>query len=189
MKKLKSKRVIGFDNDDDEFEEPVRKAAKVSTQETMKELALQKEDTTMKKVIAQMMLMKKIQKKKKENNKLGVALIKLAERRKIINAALKKQKRIADEKRRAAQLELERQKKVMREREELLQRVREEEERREREEREEKQRREKERKESRKKRPQVNQKLQLLTKLRDGGKAQQSEVAVKAQLLEVISVY
>ena len=33
----------------------------VSAEETMKELTLQKEDTTMKKVIAQMMLMKQIQ--------------------------------------------------------------------------------------------------------------------------------
>ena len=33
----------------------------ISAEETMKELTLQKEDTTMKKVIAQMMLMKQIQ--------------------------------------------------------------------------------------------------------------------------------
>ena len=33
----------------------------ISAEETMKELSLQKEDTTMKKVIAQMMLMKQIQ--------------------------------------------------------------------------------------------------------------------------------
>ena len=74
-------------------------AAKVSTEETVKELNLQREDTTMKKVMAQMMLMKKIQKKKEENNKLELALRKLSERRKIINAALKKQKEVASEKR------------------------------------------------------------------------------------------
>ena len=77
---------------DDDLEAPVRKAAQVSTEETMKELALQKEDTTMKKIIVQMMLMKQIQKKKEENDKLELALQKLAERRKIINSALKQQK-------------------------------------------------------------------------------------------------
>ena len=40
------------DRGDDELEAPVRTAAKVSTEETVKELTLQKEDTTMKKVIS-----------------------------------------------------------------------------------------------------------------------------------------
>ena len=83
----------------DDTEAPLRLATKVSTEETVKELNLQREDTTMKKVMAQMMLMKKIQKKKEENNKLELALRKLSERRKIINAALKKQKEVASEKR------------------------------------------------------------------------------------------
>lgn len=115
----------------DETEAPLRKAAKVSTEETVKELNLQKEDTTMKKVMAQMMLMKKIQNKKEENNKLELALRKLSERRKIINAALKKQKGVASEKRLEAQRELERQKSVMREKEELIIKLKEEEDRRE----------------------------------------------------------
>ena len=112
-------------------EAPLRKAAKVSTEETVKELNLQKEDTTMKKVMAQMMLMKKIQKKKEENDKLELALRKLSERRKIINAALKKQKSVASEKRLEAQRELERQKQLMREKEELIIKLKEEEDKRE----------------------------------------------------------
>ena len=85
---------------EDEFEASVQNVAQISAEETMKDLALQKEDTKMKKVIAQLMLMKRIQKKKEENVKLEMALQKLAERRKIINSALKQQKQIADEKRR-----------------------------------------------------------------------------------------
>ena len=115
----------------DDTEAPLRLATKVSTEETVKELNLQREDTTMKKVMAQMMLMKKIQKKKEENNKLELALRKLSERRKIINAALKKQKSVASEKRLEAQRELERQKMVMREKEELIRKLKEQEDRRE----------------------------------------------------------
>merc|ERR1719419_950568 len=95
MNKLRAQSSLT--NTDDELDAPVRKAAKLSTKETMKELALQKEDTAMKKVIVQMMLMKQIEQKKEENQKLELALKKLAERRKIINAALKQQKEIADE--------------------------------------------------------------------------------------------
>lgn len=91
IEKLKRKKMSG---DSDHL-----LAAKVSTEETVKELNLQKEDTTMKKVMAQMMLMKKIQKKKEENNKLELALRKLSERRKLINEALRKQKEVASEKR------------------------------------------------------------------------------------------
>ena len=58
---------VGLEEED--FDSPVRNAAKVSTKETMKELALQKEDTTMKKVMAQMMLMKQIKKKKEKETK------------------------------------------------------------------------------------------------------------------------
>lgn len=105
---------------DDEFEIPVQNVAQISTEETMKELTLQKEDTKMKKVIAQLMLMKQIQKKKEENIKLEMALKKLAERREIINAALKQQKQIADEKREKAMAELKRQKKLMSDREHLI---------------------------------------------------------------------
>ena len=111
-------------------EAQLRNAAKVSTEETVKELNLQKEDTTMKKVMAQMMLMKKIQKKKEENDKLELALRKLSERRKIINAALKKQKSVASQKRLEAQRELERQKQLMREKEELIIKLKEEEDKR-----------------------------------------------------------
>ena len=122
---LRRKKING------DSEAPLRNAATVSTEETVKELNLQKEDTTMKKVMAQMMLMKKIQKKKEENNKLELALRKLSERRKIINAALKKQKSVASEKRLEAQRELERQKQVMREKEELIIKLKEEEDKRE----------------------------------------------------------
>ena len=108
------------DRGDDELEAPVRTAAKVSTEETVKELTLQKEDTTMKKVMAQMMLMKQIQKKKEENQQLELALGKLSDRRKLINAALKKQKQIANEKRLDAQKELQRQKQIMKEKENLI---------------------------------------------------------------------
>jgi hypothetical protein len=87
MKKLKQQKKDL--RPEDEFEIPVQSVAHISTEETMKELALQKEDTKMRKVIAQLMLMKQIQKKKEENAKLGMALKKLAERRKIINTALK----------------------------------------------------------------------------------------------------
>merc|ERR1719422_1767916 len=108
------------DRGDDELEAPVRTAAKVSTEETVKELTLQKEDTTMKKVMAQMMLMKQIQKKKEENKQLELALQKLSERRKLINSALKKQKQIANEKRLDAQKELQRQKQLMKEKEQMI---------------------------------------------------------------------
>ena len=97
MSKLKEQKKVR--HEDDELDAPVRNAAQVSMEETMKELSLQKEDTTMKKVMVQMMIMKQIQKKKEENKKLELALQKLAGRRKIINAALKQQKQIADEKR------------------------------------------------------------------------------------------
>ena len=94
----------------DEFEVQVQNAAKISTEETMKELVLQKEDTKIKKIIAQVKLLIQIQKKKKENHKLEMTLQKLVERRKIITSALKQQKQIADEKRRMVLVELERQK-------------------------------------------------------------------------------
>ena len=75
---------------EDEFEIPVQSVAQISTEETMKELALPKEDTKMRKVIAQqLMLMKQIQKKKEENAKLEMVLQNFAERRKLINTALK----------------------------------------------------------------------------------------------------
>ena len=95
-----------------------------STEETMKELALQKEDSKMKKVIAQMTLMKQIQRKREENEKLELALRKLAERRKIIRVALMKQKEVAERKRSEAFRELERQKELMESRERLLSNIR-----------------------------------------------------------------
>ena len=119
-KKIEQLRSKQINANDDEFEEPVRNAAKVSTEETVKELTLQKEDTTMKKVMAQMMLMKQIQKKKAENKQLELALGKLSERRKLIGAALKKQKQIANEKRLDAQKELQRQKQLMKEKEQMI---------------------------------------------------------------------
>ena len=70
IKMIKIKQQQKIKHQDDELDAPVRNAAHESTKETMKELALQKEDTTMKKVIVQMMLMKQIQKKKEENKKL-----------------------------------------------------------------------------------------------------------------------
>ena len=120
--KISELQDVGLEEED--FDSPVRNAAKVSTKETMKELALQKEDTTMKKVMAQMMLMKQIKKKKAENSKLEEALRRLAERRKIINSALKEQKSIAEEKRLLAQREVERQKAVMEEKEEMIRQLR-----------------------------------------------------------------
>merc|ERR1711915_528070 len=108
MNKLKAQSSLT--HTDDELDAPVRKAAKLSTKETMKELALQKEDTSMKKVIVQMMLMKQIEQKKEENKKLELALKKLSE------------------KRRLAQQELERQKKLMKEKEELILKMKREEE-------------------------------------------------------------
>ena len=166
MLKLKQQKKVR--TRDDELNAPVRNAAQESTQETMKELALQKEDTTMKKVIVQMMLMKQIQKKKNENKKLELALQKLTERRKIINTALKQQKEIADEKRRLAQKELERQKKLMEEKEQLILRMKEEEESN-----------QQEREERKKKQRQQAQKLILLNPSNEN-----KQVAVKAQLLE-----
>ena len=103
-----------------------------STQETIKELDLEKEDSKMKKVIAQMTLMKQIQKKRKENVKLDLALKKLVERRKIIQAALKTQKAAAEKKRGESLRELERQKKLMESRERWISKIRKEEESRER---------------------------------------------------------
>ena len=94
--------------------------ARVSTEEKMKELALQKEETELKKVIVQMVLMKGIQKKTEENKKLELALEKLVERRVIINAALKQQKQTSNEKNRLALQKLERQKKLMQEKEESM---------------------------------------------------------------------
>ena len=76
--------------------------------------------------MAQLMLMKQIQKKKEENAKLGMALQKLAERRKIINTALKQHKHVADEKRKEALAELERQKKLIADREQLISRLKKE---------------------------------------------------------------
>merc|ERR1711892_611595 len=61
IKMIKIKQQKKIKHQDDELDAPVRNAAHESTHETMKELALQKEDTTMKKVIIQMMLMKQIQ--------------------------------------------------------------------------------------------------------------------------------
>ena len=167
MNKLRAQSSLT--NTDDELDAPVRKAAKLSTKETMKELALQKEDTAMKKVIVQMMLMKQIEQKKEENQKLELALKKLAERRKIINAALKQQKEIADEKRRLAQQELERQKKLMKEKEELILKMKRDEELK---------LKEKERREQIKNK-QTSQKLQLLTASKNN-----PEVAAKVKLLE-----
>ena len=112
-----------------ELEEP----SQTSTAETIKELALQKEESKMKKVIAQMTVMKQIQKKREENQKLELALKKLAERRKIIHAALEKQKQVAEEKRKNAGAELQRQMEVMASREKLIFNIRQQEKERERE--------------------------------------------------------
>lgn len=106
-----------------ELEEP----SQASTAETIKELALQKEDSKMKKVIAQMTVMKQIQKKREENQKLELALKKLAERRKIIHAALEKQKQVAEEKRKNAGAELQRQMEVMASREKMIFNIRQQE--------------------------------------------------------------
>ena len=55
MQKLKEQK----DNlkAEDEFAVPVQNAAQISTEETLKELVLQKENTKMKKIIARVMLM------------------------------------------------------------------------------------------------------------------------------------
>ena len=111
-----------------ELEEP----SQTSTAETIKELALQKEDSKMKKVIAQMTVMKQIQKKREENEKLELALRKLAERRKIIRSALEKQKQVAQEKRKNASAELQRQMEVMASREKFILNIRNQEKERER---------------------------------------------------------
>ena len=103
-----------------ELEEP----SQTSTTETIKELALEKEDSKMKKIIAQMTVMKQIQKKREENQKLELALKKLVERRKIIHAALEKQKQVAEEKRKNAGAELQRQMEVMASREKLILKLR-----------------------------------------------------------------
>ena len=124
---LKTRKQGAGSDDDMDLEGAARNAAKVSTEETVKELTLQKEDTTMKKVMAQMMLMKKIQEKKEENNQLELALQKLSERRKLINSALKKQKQIANEKRFEAQKELERQRQLMDDKEQIILRLKAEE--------------------------------------------------------------
>ena len=124
---LKLRKQTGGSEVDSDLEGLARTAAKVSTEETVKELTLQKEDTTMKKVMAQMMLMKQIQEKKEENKQLELALQKLSERRKLINSALKKQKQIANEKRLDAQKELARQKELMRNKEKLILRMKAEE--------------------------------------------------------------
>ena len=124
---LKSRKQGTGSEDDGDLEGLARTAAKVSTEETVKELTLQKEDTTMKKVMAQMMLMKQIQEKKEENQQLELALQKLTERRKLINSALKKQKQIANEKRFEAQKELDRQKQLMINKEKMILRLKAEE--------------------------------------------------------------
>ena len=124
---LKTRKQGASSDDDIDLEGVARTAAKVSTEETVKELTLQKEDTTMKKVMAQMMLMKQIQEKKEENNQLELALQKLSERRKLINSALKKQKQIANEKRFEAQNELERQRMLMKDKEKIILRLKAEE--------------------------------------------------------------
>ena len=165
MKRLKERKKTL--KAEDEFETPVQNAAQISTEETMKELALQKEDSKMKKVIAQMMLMKQIQKKKEENRKLGMALKKLAERRKIINAALKRQKQIADEKRRLALVELERQKNLMAEKEQLIFRLKKEKEI-----------------DQRKKEGNLRQKQRLQQNLPKSERSQNEQISQKAKMLE-----
>ena len=127
IEQLKTRKQGSGSQDDGDLEGPARTAAKVSTEETVKELTLQKEDTTMKKVMAQMMLMKQIQEKKEENQQLELALKKLSERRKLISSALKKQKQIANEKRFEAQKELERQKQLMSDKEKIILRLKAEE--------------------------------------------------------------
>ena len=173
-------------HDQDDFDSPVRNAAKVSTKETMKELALQKEDTTMKKVMAQMMLMKQIKKKKAENSKLEEALRKLADRRKIINSALKEQKSIAEEKRLLAQREVERQKAVMAEKEEMIRQLRKKADEREEKERREKQRRrEQERKEELRREEEEEEERrreELIFQLKQ--KAEQEELEQREELLQ-----
>ena len=127
IEQLKTRKQIDGSDDESSLDGSSRNAAKLSTEETVKELTLQKEDTTMKKVMAQMMLMNQIQKKKEENNQLELALQKLSERRKLINSALKKQKQVANEKRIEAQKEIERQKQLMRDKEQLIIRLKAEE--------------------------------------------------------------
>ena len=127
IEQLKTRKQIDGSDDENSLDGSSRNAAKLSTEETVKELTLQKEDTTMKKVMAQMMLMNQIQKKKEENNQLELALQKLSERRKLINSALKKQKQVANEKRIEAQKEIERQKQLMRDKEQLIIRLKAEE--------------------------------------------------------------
>jgi hypothetical protein len=176
----------GSKSDGDDFDSPVRNAAQVSTKETMKELALQKEDTTMKKVMAQMMLMKQIKKKKVENGKLEKALRQLAERRKIIHSALKEQKSIAEEKRLQARREVERQKAVMEEKEEMIRRLRqqaderEERERRDRERMEEKMREALRREEQEEK--ETERREQLILQLKQA--AAEEEADNRTELLE-----
>ena len=80
-----------------------------------------------------MTVMKQIQKKREENQKLELALQKLAERRKIIHAALEKQKQVAAEKRKNAGAELQRQMEVMASREKVILNMRNQEKARERE--------------------------------------------------------
>ena len=187
---VKMAELKGQKSNEDEFDSPVRNAAEESTGETIKELALQKEDTTMKKVMAQMMLMKQVQKKKAENNKLEQALRRLADRRKIINSALKEQKSIAQEKRLLAQREVERQKAVMDEKEEMIRQLRkqaDEREERERQElrqklrREEQARKERLRQEEEELRKE-NQRKKLLLQLKKN--AEQEESEQRRELLE-----
>ena len=118
MNKLKKQNRVK--NANGALDTHVINVARVSTEEKMKELALQKEETELKKVIVQMVLMKGIQKKTEENKKLELALEKLVERRVIINAALKQQKQTSNEKNRFALQKLERQKKLMQEKEESM---------------------------------------------------------------------
>ena len=61
MNKLKKQNRVN--NANGALDTHVINVARVSTEEKMKELALQKEETELKKVIVQMMLMKGIQKK------------------------------------------------------------------------------------------------------------------------------
>ena len=115
MEKLKMRKEIVFS--DELFDTHVKKAAQVFTEENMKELILEKEDSVMKLLIVRMMLMKQIQSTHLENRIFGKTLAKLEERRKIISTALKQQQQVGDEKKRLAKKELDRQKKLMQERE------------------------------------------------------------------------
>ena len=97
---------------------PSRKEAfdyllQISMEDSMKDFGLPEESIEKEGDLTNKMLLNQIQKKKTDNSKLDLALKKLTERRKIISAALKQHKQIANMNRRKALLEIERQKKLL----------------------------------------------------------------------------